>query len=60
MLFCFKVEWSAKLILQGFCMWYNFIRIHQGIGCGPSEKAGKRTSLTNKWLELIKVSSAFP
>jgi len=45
---------SSKLILDLFTIWYNFIRVHQGIGMTPSEKAGIRLNLgQNKWLGLI-------
>jgi len=45
---------SAELILNLFVIWYNFLRIHQGIGMTPAEKAGVKLNLgIDKWLNLI-------
>lgn len=36
----FKAGWSAKLVLDGYFIWYNFIRPHQTFnGVTPSKKA---------------------
>jgi len=48
---------SAKAIMKGFEIYYNFIRKHQGIGCCPYELATDlKLKSNNKWLELIKLS----
>lgn len=45
---------SAELILNLFVIWYNFLRIHQGIGMTPAEKVGIELNLgKDKWLNLI-------
>lgn len=50
----FKDKESAKLILDLFVIYYNFIRIHQGIGMTPAQKAKINLNLgQNKWLNLI-------
>ena len=50
----FKASYSADLILSLFSVYYNFIRIHQGIKMTPIEKAGVNLNLgQNKWLGLI-------
>jgi len=49
---------SAKAIMKGFEIYYNFIRKHQGIDRKtPSELAIPELDLsTNRWLSLIKLS----
>ncbi len=51
----FKNEESAKLILDLFVIYYNSIRIHQGIGKTPIEEAGIELNNydKNRWLNLI-------
>lgn len=50
----FKASYSADLILSLFSVYYNFIRVHQGIRMTPIEKAGVKLDLgQNKWLGLI-------
>jgi transposase-like protein len=45
---------SAELILNLFVIWYNFLRVHQGIGTTPAEKVGINLNLDkDKWLNLI-------
>jgi transposase-like protein len=45
---------SAELILNLFVIWYNFLRVHQGIGTIPAEKVGINLNLgKDKWLNLI-------
>lgn len=45
---------SAELILNLFVVWYNFLRVHQGINMTPAEKAGIHLNLEkDKWLNLI-------
>ena len=42
------------MILDLFVIYYNFIRVHQGIGKTPIEQAGINLNLgKNKWLDLI-------
>jgi len=49
---------SAEQIMNFICIWYNFIRKHQGIGMTPSQMAGIDLHLQkNKWLGLIYLSS---
>ncbi len=49
---------SAKAIMKGMEIYYNFVRKHQGIeGKTPSEEAIPELILsTNKWLSLIKLA----
>jgi len=48
---------SANAILKGFEVYYNFIRIHQGINKCPYELATDlKLKENNKWLELIYLS----
>jgi transposase-like protein len=50
----FKNKESAKLILDLFVIYYNCIRVHQGINKTPVEQAGVNLNLgKNKWLDLI-------
>jgi len=45
---------SAELILNLFVIWYNFLRVHQGIGMTPAEMAGIELNLDkDRWLNLI-------
>ena len=45
---------SAKAIMQGYTIFYNFIRKHQAINCCPYELAIPNLKLNeNKWLDLI-------
>ncbi|MCX6742462.1 MAG: hypothetical protein NTX24_04820 [Candidatus Pacearchaeota archaeon] len=49
---------SANLILKGYEIYYNFIRINQAINKRPYELATDlKLKENNKWLELIKMSS---
>lgn len=49
---------SANLILKGYEIYYNFIRINQAINKCPYELATDlKLKEKNKWLELIKLSS---
>ena len=48
---------SANLILKGYEVYYNFIRINQAINKRPYELATDlKLKENNKWLELIKLS----
>ena len=50
----FKSPESAEAILSLFVVYYNFIRVHQGINKTPIEEAGVNLNLgKNKWLDLI-------
>ncbi len=50
----FKNKESAELILDLFVIYYNCLRVHQGINKTPLEQAGIDLKLNdNKWLDLI-------
>ncbi|MBI5347334.1 MAG: DDE-type integrase/transposase/recombinase [Candidatus Aenigmarchaeota archaeon] len=50
----FKNSKSAEQILEMFVIWYNFLRVHQGIDMIPAQKAGVELNLgKEKWLNLI-------
>ncbi len=51
---------SAKTILQGYVIFYNFIRKHQSLkGRTPSELATNiKLENPNRWLDLINLSSS--
>lgn len=50
----FKNKESAKLILDLFVIYYNCLRVHQGINKTPLQQAGIDLNLNeNKWLDLI-------
>ena len=56
----FKNKESAESMLNLFLVWYNFIRVHQGINMTPAQKANINLALNqNKWLDLIYLSKAF-
>jgi len=45
---------SARTIMKGYEIFYNFIRKHQAIGCCPYELATDiKLNGNNKWIELI-------
>ena len=47
---------SARAIMKGYEIYYNFIRKHQGIGCCPYELTIPELELgKNRWLHLIKM-----
>ena len=51
---------SATAIMNGFEVYYNFIRKHQALGKTPSELALPELKLgNNRWLDLIKTSKSF-
>ena len=54
----FKRLESAKAIMNGYEIYYNFIRKHQAIGCCPYELALPYLKLKNKnkWLDLMRLS----
>ena len=48
---------SAKAIMKGYEIYYNFCRKHQALNKFPYELALPELKLgTNKWLDLIKLS----
>lgn len=52
----FKATWSAKLLIDGFFIWYNFIRPHMTFrGRTPSEIVGL---VGSDWENLIRFSVA--
>ncbi len=53
----FKSLESARAIMRGWEIWYNFCRKHQGINAYPYEKATDLVLGKNKWLDLIGLSS---
>ena len=49
--------YSARTILKGMFVYYNFITKHQGINCTPASIATDlQLKADNKWLELINLS----
>ena len=53
----FKRLESAKALMKGYEIFYNFIRVHQAIGKCPYELATDlKFKEKNKWLELIRLS----
>ena len=48
---------SAKAIMKGYEIYYNFLRKHQAINKYPYEKATNLNLGKNKLLDLIKLSS---
>ena len=53
----FKSLKSAKKIMKGFEIYYNFCRKHTGIGKYPYEVVTDLKLGKNKWLDLINQSS---
>jgi len=50
--------YSARTILKGMFVYYNFITKHQGINCTPASLATDiKLENPNKWLELINLST---
>jgi len=50
-------EPTAQTIIDGFRIYYNFIRPHMALnGKTPAEKSGIAKLEQNKWLSLIKKS----
>ena len=53
----FKNVESANAIMKGYGIFYNFVRVHQGIGKCPYELALPKLKLgVNKWFDLIQIS----
>ncbi len=49
----FKSKETAQTLIDGYRLYYNFIRIHQGLGMTPSQKAGFTQLEGNRWIELF-------
>ena len=49
----FKAPWSAKLLIDGFFIWYNFIRPHMKFNETPSRRAGL---MVGELKEIINLS----
>jgi len=55
----FKRLESARALMKGYEIFYNFIRVHQAIGKCPYELATNlKFKDKNKWLELIRLSKS--
>lgn len=50
----FKAIWSSKLLMDGFFIWYNFIRPHMTFGHQPSRNVG--INGFDGWDGLIKLA----
>ena len=51
---------ASFAFMEGYEIYYNFIRKHQGIGCCPYELAITNLELgKNRWLDLIKMSKSY-
>lgn len=50
----FKASWSAKLLIDGFFIWYNFIRPHMTFRQPPSRNVGLKGF--DGWLDLVQLS----
>jgi len=55
----FKSLESARAIMKGWEIWYNFCRKHQGINAYPYELATDLKLGKNKWLDLIQLSTNY-
>ena len=47
---------SARLIMKGYEIYYNFCRKHMATNCYPYELATHLKLGKNKWLDLIRLS----
>lgn len=53
----FKSEETAKVTINGFRNYYNFIREHSELGTTPAEMAGLDLNLgRNRWMDLLRRS----
>ncbi len=52
----FKALHSAKAIMNGYVIYYNFVRKHQAIGKKPYQLATNLKLGKNAWLSLIRLS----
>lgn len=53
----FKSNKTAQNLINGYKFYYNFIRVHQGLGMTPAEKAGFVKLDGNKWIELLEITN---
>ena len=54
-------EDSAQIMIDGFRIYYNFIRPHMALnGKTPAEKCGITVEGMNKWMTLIQNASHQP
>ncbi len=51
----FKSNKTAQDLINAYRLYYNFIRVHQGLGMTPAEKAGLTILDGNKWIELLSL-----
>lgn len=59
-MYWFKSFTSANAILDGYVIWYNFVRNHMTLDKTPAEEAGFSLDLgKNKWRRLIEISTYF-
>ena len=57
-MYWFKSFRSANTILDGYVIWYNFVRNHMTLGQTPAEEAGFAIDLgKNKWRKLIETAT---
>lgn len=60
LMYWFKNFRSANAILDGYVIWYNFVRNHMTLGKTPAEEAGFALDLgKNKWRTLIEIATYF-
>ncbi|MEK6932390.1 MAG: integrase core domain-containing protein [Nanoarchaeota archaeon] len=58
LMYWFKNFRSANAILDGYVIWYNFVRNHMTLGKTPVEEAGFSLDLgKNKWKKLIEIAT---
>lgn len=50
----FKSNKTAQDLIDAHRLYYNFIRIHQGLGMTPAQKTGLGNLDGNRWIELMK------
>ncbi len=58
LIYWFKSFRSTNAILDGYVIWYNFVRNHMTLGKTPAEEAGFTFDLgKNKWRKLIEIAT---
>jgi len=55
----FKSNKTAQNLIDGYRLYYNFIRIHQGLGMTPAEKAGLIALDGNRWIGLLSMNNKY-
>lgn len=50
-------ETATQAMLDGWFVYYNFLRIHSAIGKTPAEAAGINLNLDNRWESLIDLAT---